>query len=74
MKKYARRSWGPLQKEQLRRMIGFRFKRHPILNLPERHLQAIEKLLEARVRELLAMPKPHFIRGNVPIDLEPTAA
>ena len=47
---------GPLQKEQLRRMIGFRFKRHPILNLPERHLQAIEKLLEARVRELLAMP------------------
>ena len=47
---------GPLQQEQLRRMIGFRFKRHPILNLPERHLQAIEKLLEARVRELLAMP------------------
>ena len=47
---------GPLQKEQLRRMIGFRFRRHPILNLPERHLQAIEKLLAARTRELLAIP------------------
>ena len=47
---------GPLQKEQLRRMIGFRFRRHPSLNLPERHLQAVEKLLAARTRELLAIP------------------
>ena len=33
---------GPKQKEQLRRMIGFHFKRNEILNLPQEHLQAIE--------------------------------
>lgn len=47
---------GAKQKTQLRRMIGFRFKRHPSLNLPEDHLAAIEKVLENRVRELLALP------------------
>lgn len=47
---------GAKQKTQLRRMIGFRFKRHPSLNLPEDHLTAIEKVLESRVRELLALP------------------
>lgn len=47
---------GAKQKEQLRRMIGFRFKRHPGLNFPEEHLQAIETLLEGRVRKLLAIP------------------
>ena len=47
---------GKRQKEQLRRMIGFRFKRHPDLNLPEEHLRAIEKHLEGRVRKLLAIP------------------
>ena len=47
---------GARQKEQLRRMIGFRFKRHESLNLPEEHLQAIEKHLESRVRKLLAIP------------------
>ena len=47
---------GARQKEQLRRMIGFRFKRHESLNLPEEHLAAIEKHLESRVRKLLAIP------------------
>lgn len=47
---------GAKQKEQLRRMIGFKFKRHPSINLPEEHLQAIEKILEIRVRKLLAIP------------------
>ena len=47
---------GAKQKEQLRRMIGFKFKRHPSLNLPEEHLSAIEKVLEVRVRKLLAIP------------------
>ena len=47
---------GAKQKEQLRRMLGFRFKRHERLNLPEEHLQAIEKHLEGRVRKLLAIP------------------
>lgn len=47
---------GAEQKEQLRRMIGFRFRRHTNINLPEKHLQAIESLLENRVRGLLAIP------------------
>ena len=51
---------GPKQKEQLRRMIGFRFKRHESLGLPEEHLQAIEKHLESRVRKLLAIPTRHL--------------
>ena len=51
---------GPKQKEQLRRMIGFQFKRHESLGLPEEHLQAIEKHLESRVRKLLAIPTRHL--------------
>lgn len=47
---------GAKQKEQLRRMIGFKFKRHPNLNLPEEHLTAIERILAARVKKLLAIP------------------
>ncbi len=47
---------GTKQKEQLRRMIGFKFKRHPAINLPEHHLAAIEKVLENRVRKLLSIP------------------
>lgn len=47
---------GPAQRSQLRRMIGFRFKRHPSLNLPEAHLTLLEKVLEERVRELLEVP------------------
>ena len=47
---------GPKQKEQLRRMIGFRFKRHPDMNFSEEHLQMLEKLLDGRVRKLLAIP------------------
>lgn len=47
---------GVKQKEQLRRMIGFKFRRHPSLNLPEEHLVAIENHLETRVRQLLAIP------------------
>lgn len=47
---------GVKQKEQLRRMVGFRFKRHPSLNFSEEHLQMLEKMLESRVRKLLAIP------------------
>ena len=47
---------GTKQKEQLRRMIGFKFTRHPKLNLPEEHLIAVEQVLESRVRELLKIP------------------
>ena len=47
---------GAKQRSQLRRLIGFRFHRHPSINLPEKHLQAIEKQINSRVRELLALP------------------
>jgi len=47
---------GAKQKEQLRRMIGFKFKRHPNINFSENHLQALEKLLEVRTRRLLSIP------------------
>lgn len=47
---------GPKQKAQLRRLIGFRFKRHPSLNLPEERLTSIEKQISERVRELLSIP------------------
>jgi len=46
---------GKPQIAQLRRLIGFTFKRHPGINLPEERLQAIEKFLQVRVRELLAL-------------------
>lgn len=46
---------GSAQRSQLRRMIGFRFGRHPSLNLPEAHLTLLEKVLEERVRELLGI-------------------
>lgn len=47
---------GTKQKEQLRRMIGFKFTRHPSINLPEEHLKAIETCLAKRVRKLLSIP------------------
>lgn len=47
---------GPKQKARLRRMIDFRFHRHEKMNLPEEHLQAIERLLNKRVRQLLEIP------------------
>ena len=47
---------GAKQKRQLRRMIGFQFKRHPAINLPEEHLAAVEKVLQQRVTQLLAIP------------------
>ncbi len=50
---------GDRQKEQLRHMIGFRFQRHRSINLPEEHLQAIEKHLARRVRRLLEIPVCH---------------
>lgn len=47
---------GPKQKEQLRRLIGLKFKRHPSINLPEEHLTAIEEFMEIRLRKLLSIP------------------
>ena len=52
----GREVMGPRQRSQLRRLIGFRFTRHPSINLPEERLESIETQLNARVRELLALP------------------
>ena len=46
----------PRQKEQLRKMIGFRFARHPAYNLPAERLKAIEKALQNRVQVFLNIP------------------
>ena len=40
----------------MRRMVDFKFTRHPSLNLPEQRLTAIEKQLGERTRELLSIP------------------
>ena len=48
---------GSRQRNQLRRLIGFTFTRHPSINLPEAHLKAMEKQIDLRVRELLALPR-----------------
>lgn len=46
---------GPVQMRQLRRLIGFTFQPHPRLNWPESRLQAIERHLQKRVRQLMAL-------------------
>ncbi len=48
---------GKKQAAQLRKLLGFKFRRHPSLNLPEDRLQAIENHTEARARELLSLPR-----------------
>ncbi len=52
----CREVMGAKQKARLRRIIGFRFPRHPSLNLPEERLAAIEKQVESRARDLLSLP------------------
>ena len=61
---------GPKQKAQLRRMVDFKFTRHPSLNLPEERLVAIEKQLGERTRELLSFPIQRSKNEPVKDDLE----
>jgi HipA-like C-terminal domain. len=49
------RFMGQAQAAQLRKLIGFRFTRHPLLNLPEERLTAIERHIQVRVRQLLEL-------------------
>lgn len=51
----CREVMGPLQREQLRRLIGFTFQRHPKLNLPEDRLTAMERHMQKRVRQLMEL-------------------
>ena len=53
----CRELMGARQRSQLRKLIGFRFKRHPSINLPEKRLDAIEQQIDVRVRELLSLPR-----------------
>lgn len=46
---------GPIQARQLRKLIGFTFHHHPRLNWPEYRLEAIERHLQKRVRQLLEL-------------------
>ena len=46
----------PRQKEQLRKMIGFRFEKHPRYNLSSDRLKAIEKTMQNRVQAFLSIP------------------
>ena len=46
---------GPIQARQLRKLIGFTFRRHPRLNWPEYRLEATERHLQKRVRQLLEL-------------------
>lgn len=48
---------GKVQIAQLRHLIGFRFTRHPLYNLPETRLAAIERHIEKRVRQLLELSR-----------------
>ena len=45
------------QREQLRRMIGFRFTRGGKYQLPAKRLRAIEGHLQKRVQAMLAFPE-----------------
>lgn len=47
---------GSKQKSQLRKLLNFKFERHPYINLPEERLTAIEKHLKHRVTELMSIP------------------
>ena len=54
------------QRKELKRMIGFRFKRHQLYNLPDNQLRAIEKHIQFRVQELLSLPKKNkFTSRNI---------
>lgn len=54
---------GKKQANQLRKLLGFKFQRHPSINLPEERLQAIEKHIEDRARELLSLPRTRTVKN-----------
>lgn len=61
---------GPAQARQLRKLIGFTFRRHPKLNWPEYRLQAIEKHLQKRVRQILDLT-PEVMKHQSKKQVEP---
>ena len=55
---------GKTQAQQLRRLIGFTFKRHPSINWTEERLIAIEQHIQKRVRQLLGLVRQTDIPEN----------
>ena len=53
----CRELMGERQRRMLRRLTAFTFTRHPSIKLPEERLSAIERQVQARARELLALPR-----------------
>lgn len=51
----CREIMGHKQKAQLKRLIGFTFERHKSINLPEERLKPIERHIQWRIQELLAL-------------------
>ena len=49
----ARRVMGPVQREQLRRLIGFEFTESDLTNLPRWRVKRLEQMVQDRVRDLL---------------------
>ena len=45
---------GPVQKKQLKRLIGFRFTESSLEDLPSWRLEALEEIIQERVRDLLS--------------------
>ena len=50
----AKRLLGPNQKAKVRRLLGFRFKKHPRYNLPDSRLSELETLVRQRASSLLS--------------------
>jgi len=48
---------GELQLKQLKRMINFKFERHPQYNLPEERLAVLESFIRKRTEQLLKLEK-----------------
>ena len=53
----CREVMGTKQRNQLRKIVDYKFARHPSINLSEERLTAIENYINVRARELLSLPK-----------------
>jgi len=51
---------------KLRKILTFRFERHPKLNLPEEHLSAIEDHVRKRALQLIGLARPKAMKVDAP--------
>ena len=54
-------SLGKIQLAQLRKLIGFKFTQHPKLNFKLERLNAIEKFLQQRIRQLMVLDRKNSL-------------